>query len=162
MSRSYTRSLTALLCLLSAATPSDAQDRLSAADSSRHAARRQRAFARLGNDVLIVRSKWAPSQFTQPSFEQGSTFYYFTGADRLLGAILGTSNTSGRVLGVTQVTQRRNTVKVRGVASTGRMAYNQYGMGYYGTLGANYQPDLSFSCDVDYRGYVRDVDINRR
>jgi hypothetical protein len=44
------------------------------------------------------------------------------------------------------------------------MAYNQYGMGYYGTLGSNYalQPDLSFSCDVDYRGYVRDVDINRR
>ncbi|MCL6697740.1 hypothetical protein LZ496_02940 [Sphingomonas sp. NSE70-1] len=86
---------------------------------------------------------------------------YRTNSNGLLGAILGTS-TSGRVLGVTQVTQRRNTVKVRGVASTGRMAYNQYGMGYYGTLGANYQPDLTFSCDVDYRGYVRDVDINRR
>lgn len=86
---------------------------------------------------------------------------YRTNTNGLLGAILGTS-TSGRVLGVTQVTPRRNTVKVRGVASTGRMAYNQYGMGYYGTLGANYQPDLRFSCDVDYRGYVRDVDINRR
>jgi hypothetical protein len=81
----------------------------------------------------------------------------------LLGAILGTS-TSGRVLGVTQVTPRQNTVRVRGVASTGRMAYNQYGMGYHGTLGANYalQPDLTFRCDVDYRGFVRDVDINRR
>ena len=86
---------------------------------------------------------------------------YRTNTNGILGAILGTS-TSGRVLGVTQVTPRRNTVKVRGVASTGRMAYNQYGMGYYGTLGANYQPDLTFSCDVDYRGYVRDVDINRR
>jgi hypothetical protein len=81
----------------------------------------------------------------------------------ILGALLGTS-TSGRVIGVTQVTPRRNMVKVRGVASTGRMAYNPYGVGYYGTLGANYalQPDLKFSCDVDYRGYVRDVDINRR
>lgn len=81
----------------------------------------------------------------------------------LLGAILGTS-TTGQVIGVTQVTPRRNTVRVRGVASSGRMAYNPYGVGYYGTLGANYalQPDLSFSCDVDYRGYVRDVDINRR
>lgn len=81
----------------------------------------------------------------------------------ILGALLGTS-TSGRVIGVTQVTPRRNLVKVRGVASTGRMAYNPYGAGYYGTLGANYalQPDLSFSCDVDYRGFVRDVDINRR
>ena len=86
---------------------------------------------------------------------------YRTNTNGLLGAILGTS-TSGRVLGVTQVTPRRNTVKVRGVASTGRMAYNQYGMGYYGTLGANYQPDLKFSCDVDYRGYVRDIDIDRR
>lgn len=86
---------------------------------------------------------------------------YRTNNNGILGAILGTS-TSGRVLGVTQVTPRRNTVKVRGVASTGRMASNQYGMGYYGTLGANYQPDLTFSCDVDYRGYVRDVDINRR
>ena len=86
---------------------------------------------------------------------------YRTNNNGILGAILGAS-TSGRVLGVTQVTPRRNNVKVRGVASTGRMAYNQYGMGYYGTLGANYQPDLTFSCDVDYRGYVRDVDINRR
>jgi Xaa-Pro aminopeptidase len=89
MSRFCARSLAAaLLGLLSALTPSHAQDGPSAADSSRYAARRQQAFARLGNDVLIVRSKWAPSQFTQPSFEQGSTFYYFTGADRLLGAIL--------------------------------------------------------------------------
>ena len=81
----------------------------------------------------------------------------------ILGALLGTSRT-GRVIGVTQVTPRRNTVRVRGVASTGRMAYNPYGVGYYGTLGANYalQPDLSFRCDVDYRGIVRDVDINRR
>jgi len=88
---------------------------------------------------------------------------YRTNTGGILGAILGTS-TSGRVIGVTQVTPRRNMVKVRGVASTGRMAYNPYGVGYYGTLGANYalQPDLKFSCDVDYRGYVRDVDINRR
>ena len=82
----------------------------------------------------------------------------------ILGALLGTTNTSARVLGVTQVTPRQNSVRVRGVASTGRMAYNPYGAGYYGTLGANYalQPDLSFRCDVDYRGFVRDVDINRR
>ena len=81
----------------------------------------------------------------------------------LLGTLLGT-RTSGRVIGVTQVTPRRNSVRVRGVASTGRMAYNPYGVGYYGALGSNYalQPDLSFSCNVDYRGYVRDVDINRR
>jgi hypothetical protein len=45
------------------------------------------------------------------------------------------------------------------------MAYNgygAYGVGAYGALGYAYQPDLRFRCDVDYRGYVRDVDIDRR
>jgi hypothetical protein len=51
---------------------------------------------------------------------------------------------------------------VRGIATSGRVAYNRYGVGAYGMLGSNYAPDLSFKCDVDYRGYVRDVDINRR
>jgi hypothetical protein len=39
--------------------------------------------------------------------------------------------------------------RVRGLASSGRY-------GGYNTA------DLSFKCDVDYRGYVRDLDINRR
>ena len=37
-----------------------------------------------------------------------------------------------------------------------------YGYGAYGAAGYSYRPDLSFRCDVDYRGYVRNVDINRR
>ena len=74
------------------------------------------------------------------------------------------ANTAGRVLSVTQVTPRNRNVRVRGLATSGRMAYSPYGSGYYGMLGSNYayRPDLSFSCTVDYRGYVRDVDINRR
>ena len=85
----------------------------------------------------------------------------------ILGAVLGT-NTSGRVLSVTQVRPMRNgMVRVRGLASSGRMAYNPYGaygVGAYGALGYGYaQPaDLAFKCDVDFRGYVRDVDIMRR
>jgi hypothetical protein len=79
----------------------------------------------------------------------------------LLGMVLGTRST-GRVLSVTQVNPNRSTVRVRGLATSGRMAYNQYGVGAYGMLGSNYAADLSFKCDVDYRGYVRDVDINRR
>ena len=65
---------------------------------------------------------------------------------------------------MTQVNPRRNSVLVRGVASSGRMAYNPYGVGAYGMLGSNYgqQPILVFRCSVDYRGFVRDVDINRR
>ena len=86
---------------------------------------------------------------------------YNRGGKNLLGMILG-SGSSGRVLSVTQVHPNRNMVRVRGLATSGRVAYNPYGAGAYGMLGSNYAPDLSFKCDVDYSGYVRDVDINRR
>ena len=85
----------------------------------------------------------------------------------IIGAVLG-ANTSGRVLSVTQAYPRSDgTVRVRGLASSGRMAsngYGPYGMGAYGALGYNTAnaADLSFRCDVDMRGYVRNVDINRR
>ena len=84
----------------------------------------------------------------------------------ILGQLFGVrSYNNARVLSVTQVNPNRNTIRVRGVASSGRMAYNNpYGAGYYGMLGSNYASaaDLSFRCSVDYRGNVRDVDINRR
>ena len=87
-----------------------------------------------------------------------------TNAGGLLGAILGVNTaTSGRVLNVTQVTPRRNSVVVRGLASSGmNNGYGQYGYGAYGAVGYAYQPDLSFKCTVDYNGYIRDVDVNRR
>ena len=87
-----------------------------------------------------------------------------TNAGGLLGAILGVNTaTSGRVLNVTQVTPRRNSVVVRGLASSGmNRGYGPYGYGAYGAVGYAYQPDLSFKCTVDYRGYIRDVDVNRR
>jgi hypothetical protein len=84
----------------------------------------------------------------------------------IIGAFLGTQ-TTGRVVSVTQVVPRRGTVTVRGLASSGRYAsngYGPYGVGAYGSLGYGYAQaaDLSFRCNVDYRGYVRDVRINRR
>ena len=92
-----------------------------------------------------------------------SRLYNRTSIGGILGAVLGT-NTTGRVVSITSVQPRSRTIRVRGLASSGRMAYNgygPYGVGAYGALGYG-QPDLSFSCSVDYRGYVRDVDINRR
>ena len=84
----------------------------------------------------------------------------------ILGTLFGVNNYNGaRVLSITQVNPRRNNVTVRGVASSGRMAYNPYGVGAYGMLGSNYAQqtaDLSFRCTVDYRGYIRDIDINSR
>jgi hypothetical protein len=83
----------------------------------------------------------------------------------ILGAVLGANTGSGRVVSITRVTPRNNgTVRVSGLASSGRMAggYGPYGVGAYGALGYGSAADLSFKCDVDYRGYVRNVSINRR
>ena len=87
------------------------------------------------------------------------------GVTGIVGALLGanTMGSGGRVLAVTQVVPRGSTVRVRGLASSGRSSgYGPYGVGAYGALGYASQPDLTFKCDVDYRGYVRDVDIMRR
>ena len=89
--------------------------------------------------------------------------YRRTGLGGIVGQLLGANTNSGRVLSITRATPRGNYVRVRGLATSGRYAgYDPYGAGAYGGLGYSYQPDLSFRCDVDYRGYVRNVDIYRR
>jgi hypothetical protein len=94
--------------------------------------------------------------------------YNRTSIGGIIGAVLGVNTmNNARVLGVTRVTPSNGFVRVRGIASSGRYAlngYGPYGVGAYGALGYNYgsAADLSFKCDVDYRGYVRNVDINRR
>jgi hypothetical protein len=93
--------------------------------------------------------------------------YNRTSLGSILGSLVGVPQTTGRVLSVTRVTPSNGFVRVRGLASSGRMAYNNYspyGVGAYGALGYGYNQsaDLSFKCDVDYRGYVHNVDINRR
>jgi hypothetical protein len=88
--------------------------------------------------------------------------YSRTGLSGIIGSLFGMSGTSARVLGVTSIDPNRYSVRVKGIATSGRYAYNPYGSGYYGALGAGYTPDLGFRCDVDYRGYVRNVDIYRR
>ena len=86
-----------------------------------------------------------------------------SGLTGILGAVLGAQTMGGRVLQVTQVNPNRRSVVVRGLASSGmNRGYGYNGYGAYGAAGYAYAPDLSFRCNVDYRGYVRDVDINRR
>ena len=86
-----------------------------------------------------------------------------TGLTGILGALLGARSSGGRVLQVTRVNPNRSTVTVRGLASSGvSYGYGPYGVGAYGAAGYAYRPDLSFRCRVDYRGYIRDVDIDRR
>lgn len=85
----------------------------------------------------------------------------------IIGAIIG-QRSNGQVISVTQVNPRGDgTVRVRGLASSGRYAmngYGPYGAGAYGALGYNYDraADLSFRCDVAPNGAVYNVDINRR
>ena len=61
---------------------------MSAADAARYAARRGRAYDRLGPNVLVVQSRWRPAQPSDASFDQDPTFFYYTGDERLLGALL--------------------------------------------------------------------------
>ncbi len=85
----------------------------------------------------------------------------------ILGAVLG-AQTTGRVVSVTQVAPRNNgLIRVRGLASSGRMAsngYGPYGVGAYGAAGYGYAngADLSFRCDVAPNGSIYNVSINRR
>ena len=55
----------------------------------------------------------------------------------------------GRVVGITRVERRNSGVRVRGVATSGS------GYGGYGN-------NLTFSCKVDYRGRIVDLDFNRQ
>jgi hypothetical protein len=94
--------------------------------------------------------------------------YNRTSLGSILGSLVGIPTGSyGRVLSVTRETPTRSGMRINGLASSGRYAsnrYGQYGVGAYGALGYGYNAaaDLSWRCDVDYRGYVRNVDIRRR
>jgi hypothetical protein len=66
-----------------------------------------------------------------------------------------------QVLAITNIDRDRRELQVRGIATA-----NAYGGGYGGAYGSPYgygQPagELRFRCDIDYRGRVRDIDLNR-
>jgi hypothetical protein len=85
-----------------------------------------------------------------------------------------------RVIGITGVERRSNSLKVSGLMDSGRsqyrgaypnQGYNYGAQGYpnqgypnqYGNAYGQNAPvaDLRFSCRVDFRGYVSDIDIKR-
>jgi hypothetical protein len=89
----------------------------------------------------------------------------------------GYNGQSARVLGITNVERRNNgALKVSGVASSGRgygygnqgynnQGYNNQGYNYgnngHPTYAANQSADLRFTCKVNSRGQVSDVNIGR-
>ena len=66
-----------------------------------------------------------------------------------------------RVVQIDRVERRNNGLKVWGFAGSGGAGnYGGYGGGY-GQYGYAAAPEFRFDCNVDYRGRVRDVDLNR-
>jgi len=63
---------------------------------------------------------------------------------------------NARVMGITQVERRNNGLRVRGVASAGGYAGYNNPYGYNQAAG-----DLTFKCNVDYRGRITDIDLDR-
>lgn len=115
-----------------------------------------------------VMNSSALAQRCTAAVQQRLQYRTTNGIGGVIGSILGLSTgTNARVLSVSQVSPTRTGLRVRGYASSGRMAYNPYGaygVGAYGSLGYGYAQaaDLSFKCDIDSRGYIRDIDVNRR
>jgi hypothetical protein len=103
-------------------------------------------YSQYGYSPYAMNTSAATSQCTAAVQQR---LYSRNGLAGILGSLVGAYGTTGRVIGVTRVTPNRSGVRVRGLATSGRYGY------------AN-AADLSFKCDVDYRGFVRDVDIYRR
>ena len=131
------------LAALAAAAPSAAQYRYGYAQPYGYGYGQQYGYGYRTNTNVAAQQCTAAVQ---------NRLYTRNGLGGILGSLVGSYGSSGRVLSITRVDPNRSYVRVRGLASSGRTAYG-YGYGY---------PDLSFRCDVDYRGYVRDDDINRR
>ena len=102
---------------------------------------------------------------TQAAAERCSAAVQHKLSNRIDVRGFGGQHIYGRVLNVTRVDPRRNIMRVSGLAASDRQAYGRNGVGAYGALGYAYaQPvaDIRFSCDVDYRGQIRKMDLNRR
>ncbi|HWH04751.1 MAG TPA: aminopeptidase P N-terminal domain-containing protein [Gemmatimonadales bacterium] len=77
-----------LVASMTASTVAGAQGAAPTTAFSTYAQRLARAYSRLGNDLLIIRSRWALAGATDAAFDQEPSFFYFTGDERLLGAVL--------------------------------------------------------------------------
>lgn len=132
-------------------------------------------YAYRQNDrVLIDRCAAAVQQrINQRYGAQYGTTYGYGSPYGGYGNQYGYGNAYGqvRVLGVTRVDRRSSVLRVRGTATADANAGYGYGSPYggnpyggspYGGYGyAQPAGELSFKCDIDYRGYVRDIDISR-
>ena len=76
----------------------------------------------------------------------------------------GYSNGAYRIAQIERVERKSYGFKVWGVATSGGYQgnYGNYGgYGGYGGYGYAGGPDYRFNCEVDYRGRIRDIDLDR-
>jgi hypothetical protein len=123
-----------------------------------------------GNDRVAVDqcARAAQAQVSRAGYNQGYNGQGYNGQGYGNNGYNNNGYNAARVVGITNVERRQNGLKVSGLISTGRGYGNQgYGDPRYGNQGYNGQgynqqaADLRFSCRVDYRGQVRDIDIKR-
>ena len=96
----------------------------------------------------------AQSQYR--GYNQGYGYNQAPGYDPRYGYNQGIARPAMRVTAITEVQRRNYGVRVRGLLDSG------YSAQPYGYQNRNYgYGDLSFRCDVDYRGGVSNVRINR-
>jgi len=73
----------------------------------------------------------------------------------------GVAAPSLRVTAITDVERRSNGLRVRGTLGTGYAGHYGNSYGYQGQGNGYAAGDLSFRCNVDYRGAVTNIRINR-
>ena len=108
-----------------------------------------------GNDrVLIDRCAGAVQQRINAQYGGYNQYGYGYGYNQY-----GYGN--ARVLGITRVDRRNSGLRVRGVATAGNYGgygYNPYG---YNQYGYNQAGEFTFKCNIDYRGRITDIDLDR-
>ena len=103
-----------------------------------------------GAAVAQAQARYRPNGYNQ-GYNQG---YGYQGQ----GYAYGQGYNNIRVTAITNVERRSNGLRVRGLLDSGM--YRGQGYGGYGNQGYA-TGDLTFRCNVDYRGYVSGVKIER-
>ena len=118
----------------------------------------------LGNRYNVT-DRRAVSQCANASLSQAQNQYRgnnpYGGYGGGYGQQQYTPNFNMRVVGITNVERRSSGLRVSGLIDSG-LWYGQYGNQYWnqGNLNPRHG-DLTFRCNVDYRGYVTNVRIRR-
>ncbi|MGI8611976.1 MAG: hypothetical protein ACR2KH_06885 [Sphingomicrobium sp.] len=138
---------------------------------------------RMNSQAAVQRCAAAVEQRINQRFRTGYNQYGGYGGHGGYG-YNGYAGGSARVLGVTSIERRSNNgLRVRGVATANAYAggygqggyggyggyggqggyggYGGYGQGGYGGYAPQQSAELAFKCNIDYRGYISDIDVDR-